>query len=101
MQSRSPRHSSVRREGAHEYYVGDEWNRHRREQDDRGYRESQRMLSREQSVSDGGHSPVAAAQLKRDAETRTNQIQCIGTFSRGQGDSMAKYVPYALGPPSC
>ena len=77
MRSRSPMHSHSRREGAREHHVGEYRDRHRREQGDRGYRESQSRLSREQSVSDRGHSPVAAAQLKREAETGTNQIQRI------------------------
>lgn len=70
-------HSHSRREGAREHHVGEYRDRHRRDQGDRGYRESQSRLSREQSVSDRGHSPVAAAQLKREAETGTNQIQRI------------------------
>lgn len=98
MRSQSPRYGRSRREGARERYEGEPRDRHRREQGDRGYRESQSRLSREQSVSDRGHSPVAAAQLKREAETPTNQIQRINTSAWERSHSPAEYVPYALMP---
>ena len=68
-------HGRPRRGGAREHHAGEKRERHRREQGDKGHKESQSRLSREQSVSDMGYSPVAAAQLKREAETRINQIQ--------------------------
>ncbi|MCJ1385322.1 U4/U6 small nuclear ribonucleoprotein prp4 [Xylographa soralifera] len=40
-----------------------------------GYRESRGRLSKEQSVSDRGHIPVATASIRREAETRKNQTQ--------------------------
>lgn len=89
MRSRSPRYGRSRREGARERYEGEPRDRYRREQGDRGYRESQSRLSREQSVSDRGHSPVAAAQLKREAETPTNQIQRIDTSAWERSHSPA------------
>ena len=98
MQSRSPMHGRPRREGAREHHAGEKWDRHRREQGDRGYREGQSRLAREQSVSDRGHSPVAAAQLKREAETRINQIQLIDRSAGERVDSPIEYVPYSLGP---
>lgn len=98
MRSRSPMHGRYKREGAPEHHTGGIRDRHRREQGDRSYRESQSRLSREQSVSDRGYSPVAAAHLKREAETRTNQIQHIGISAGLRMDSPAKYVPYFLGP---
>lgn len=79
-------HGRSRREGARERHVGARRDHHRREQGGRGYRDSQSRLSREQSVSDRGHSPVAAAQLRREAETRINQIQLIDN-SAGKGSS--------------
>ncbi len=87
MRSRSPMQGRSRREGAREHHAGENRDHHRRERGNRGYRESQSRLSREQSVSDRGHSPVAAAQLKREAETRTNQIQRITTSAKGQSGS--------------
>ena len=47
-----------------------------RGRDDNGYRESRGRLSREQSVSDRGYPPVAAASSRREAELRTHQTQC-------------------------
>lgn len=90
MRSRSPMHRRSKREGAPEHHAGDNRDRHRREQGDKGYRESQSRLSREQSVSDRGHSPVAAAQLKREAETRTNQIQRFDISAGLRMDSPAE-----------
>lgn len=96
MRSRSPVHGRFKREGAREHHAEKNRDRHRLEPGDRGYRESQRRLSREQSVSDRGHSPVAAAQLKREAETRTNQIQLIDAPAGERNDSSAEYVRYPL-----
>ena len=49
-------------------------------------------------MSDRGHSPVAAAQLKREAETPTNQIQRFDNSAWERSHSPAEYVPYALAP---
>lgn len=97
MRSRSPMHGRSRRVGARENDFGDNRDRRRREQGDRGYRESQSRLSREQSVSDRGHSPVATAQLKREAETRTNQIQRIDKLAGERSYLPAEYVPSSPG----
>ncbi|MCJ1391308.1 U4/U6 small nuclear ribonucleoprotein prp4 [Xylographa bjoerkii] len=40
-----------------------------------GYRESRERLSREQSVSDRGHTPVATASIRREAEKHNYQAQ--------------------------
>ncbi|KAL9068646.1 MAG: hypothetical protein Q9161_006084 [Pseudevernia consocians] len=50
------------------------------------------------SVSDRGHSPVAAAPLKQEAETRTNQIKRINTSAKEPRDSPTEYVQSSLGP---
>ena len=96
MRTRSPVHSRFRPEGAHEHHVGEKRDRHQREQGDIRYKESQSRLSREQSVSDRGHSLVAAAQLKREAEIRPNQIQRTDTSAGERSDSLAEYVRSAL-----
>ena len=95
MRIRSPIHSRFRPEGAHGHHGGKR-DRHQREQGDRRYKESQSRLSREQSVSDRGHSPVAAAQLKREAEIRPNQIQRVDTSAGETRDSLSEYVRSAL-----
>ena len=95
MQTRSPMHGRSRQERVREHHAVENRDRHRREHGDRRYRESQSRLSREQSVSDRGHSPVAAAQLKREAETRPNQIQRIDTPTGKQSDLPAEYVQSA------
>ena len=97
IRSRSPVYGRSRREGARMYNLGDNRDRHRREQGDKGHRESQSRFAREQSVSDRGHSPVATAQLTREAETRTNQIQRIDTSAGERNNSSAEYVPSSLG----
>ena len=96
VRSRSPMHGRRRRGGAREHHAGEQRDRHRREQGDRGYKESQSRLSREQSVSDMGYSPVVAAQLKREAETRINQIQ-LDISAGERGDSPIQYVSSSLG----
>ena len=98
MRSRSPMHGRSRREEAREHHVEENRDRYRREYGDRGHIESQSRLSREQSVSDRGHSPVAAARLKREAETRINQIQPIDIFTVQRSDLPAEYVPSSMGP---
>ena len=80
-------HGRSWREGARERPVEAKRDHRRREQGESGYRDSQSRLSREQSVSDRGHSPVAAAQLKREAETRINQIQLIDTSAGKRSSS--------------
>ncbi|CAD6592562.1 MAG: U4/U6 small nuclear ribonucleoprotein prp4 [Alectoria sarmentosa] len=92
MRSRSPMHGRSRREEAREHHVEETRDRYRREYGDRGHRESQSRLSREQSVSDRGHSPVAAARLKREAEIRINQIQRID-ISTGQRSDLPADTP--------
>ena len=97
LRSRSPLRGRSRREGVRERHAAGNRDHHRREQGDRGHRGSRCRLSREQSVSDRGHSPVATAQLKREAETRTNQIQRIEILSGRRSDSSPEYVPSSLG----
>ena len=97
VRSRSPMRGRSSREGVRERHAAGKRDRHRREQGDRGHKESRCRLSREQSVSDGGHSPVAAAQLKREAETRTNQIQRIEPSSGRRSNTSPEYVPSSLG----
>ena len=60
----------------------------------RGFRESGDRLPNEQSVSDRGHNPVAAAQSKCKAETNNIQAQAIITdATSGDTNRSAKYVP--------
>ena len=54
--------------------------------------ESRGKLSKEQSVSDRGHSSVAAAQLKHDAESNNNQTQHTDDSMETSEPSRAKYV---------
>ena len=98
MQRRSPICGRSRREEAREHHMGEKWDRRRREQDDGGYRESQSRFSREQSVSDMGYSPVATAHLKREAETRINQIQLVDTSAEEWSNPHVQYVPPSLTP---
>ena len=98
IRSWSPMHGRSRPEGVRGHHAGEKRDRHRREQGDRGYRESRSRLSREQSVSDRGQSPVAAAQLKREAETRINQIQLIDASTGERGNPLTEYVPASLRP---
>lgn len=65
---------------------------HWREQSGRGYNESRRKLSKEQSVSDRGHSSVAAAKIKHDAESRNTQAQHSTDSIQRLIPSTAKYV---------
>ena len=98
--SRSPNHLRTQR-WDHDRHSGknrggrghkDNW----REQSGRGYNESRSRLSKEQSVSDRGHSSVAAAQLKADAESRNNQTQHSADSVQKSTSSTAKYVPLWL-----
>ena len=57
------------------------------------YNESRSKLSKEQSVSDRGHSSVAAAQLKHHAESNNNQTQHADDSLGNSEPSRAKYVP--------
>ena len=65
---------------------------HWREQGGREYGESRSKLSTEQSVSDRGHSPVAAAKLRQEAEFRNNQTQHLDNPAEQYKESTAKYV---------
>ena len=60
------------------------------------YHESRSKLSKEQSVSDRGHSSVAAAQLKHHAESNNNQTQHADDSLEKSEPSRAKYVPLCL-----
>lgn len=61
-------------------------------QDDRGYSESRNKLSKAQSVSGRGQSPIAAAQGKRETEIKTNQTQHGGRPTGHSSQVSAKYV---------
>lgn len=63
---------------------------------DEVYSESRSKRSKEQSVSDRGHSSVAAAQVKHHAESRNNQTQPIDFPFEQPSSSTAKYVPPCL-----
>ena len=98
--SRSPTHLRTQR-WDHDRHSGknrasrahkDHW----REQSGRGYNESRRKLSKEQSVSDRGHSSVAAAQIKHDAESRNTQAQHSTDSIQRLIPSTAKYVHLRL-----
>lgn len=69
--------------------------RSRRDQGDQGYDESWSKLSKEQSVSDRGQHPVAAAQPRREAEIKKNQKQDCDSFAKRSAQT-AKYVPSSL-----
>lgn len=92
-----PMQDRSRREGVYGHQGGEEPERRWPEQGDKGDKESRSRLSTEQSVSDRGHSPVAAAKLKRDAETRINQIQRINTSVGELGNLSSEYVSSAIG----
>ena len=64
----------------------------RDERGDRGYKESRSKLSTEQSVSDRGHSSVAAARIKHKAESQKHQKQQAGKLQRDSDHSSARYV---------
>lgn len=97
--SRSPIHSQSQRTEYSQYSRrshGGQGSRDRwREQSDRGYGESSSKLSREQSVSDRGYSPIAAARLRQETESRNNQTQHMDN-SAEYNRSTAKYVPQSL-----
>ncbi len=57
------------------------------------YNESRSKLSKEQSVSDRGHSSVATAQLKHHAESNNNQTQHADDSLEKSEPFRAKYVP--------
>lgn len=61
----------------------------------RGYEKGRSRFSRDQSVSDRGHSPVATASLKQTAETRHNQKHNIVQDESTGADSAAKYVHHS------
>ena len=60
------------------------------------YNESRSKLSKEQSVSDRGHSSVAAAQFKHHAESNNNQTQRADNSFEKSEPFGAKYVPLCL-----
>ncbi|KAL9635889.1 MAG: hypothetical protein Q9164_003181 [Protoblastenia rupestris] len=65
-----------------------------REQGERKYGESRDTLSNEQSVSDRGQTPIAAAQSKHEAETSNVQTQhSINGDTSNDTSQSAKYVP--------
>ncbi len=94
--SRSPFHSRSSRpdnkmhDGRNGRADGPAW---RREQDDRGYRGNSSMFSNQQSVSDRGQGPVAAARAVREAEIKFNQKQHNGSSSRDSDQPRAECVP--------
>ena len=61
-----------------------------------GHRESKERLSREQSVSDRGQNPVAAASIRQKAETRNNQAQDNSHSKQDLGHSLDKCVSSIL-----
>lgn len=76
---------------------GDRGSREQRHgQNNRRYDESRSRLSREQSVSDRGHSPVAAARMKQEAEFQKTQTQHTDNLAGYPGPATAKYVPPRL-----
>ena len=94
--SRSPVHNKPRR-SAKDVDVGRSYDGRtprtdRRDQNAREYGESRNRLSTKQSVSDRGHSPVATAQLRHEAEFRDNQTQRTGRLLEERNQSAAKYV---------
>ena len=98
--SRSPNHLRTQR-WDHDRHSGknrggrgskDTW----REQSGRGNNQSRSRHSNEQSVSHRGHTTVAAAQLKADAESRNNQTQHSADSVQKSTSSTAKYVPLWL-----
>lgn len=92
--NRSPMHSRSHRL-EHDHIPGR--NRgasdHRRERGELGYSEGRSKLSTKQSVSDRGHSPVAATRLRQEAEFRKNQTQHLDNSAIENSGSAAKYVP--------
>ncbi|KAL8809785.1 MAG: hypothetical protein Q9200_003121 [Gallowayella weberi] len=64
--------------------------------DRRGYEKAPSRLSREQSVSDRGHSPVATASFKHKAETNHEQKHAGERLTANQDQFTAKYVRHLL-----
>ena len=94
--SRSPPHFGSKKTESERYPQDrrDVRSRHYTERD-RGNHESQEnrgRLSREQSVSDRGLTPVAAAPSKREAENRINQTQHNRILSLNSSHVADKYV---------
>ncbi len=70
-----------------------------RSRNGQGYRESSGRLSSQQSVSDRGYSPVAAASVTHEAETKNNQTQHFDLSKPTFRQPADEYVPpYLLGP---
>lgn len=63
----------------------------------RGYEETRKGFSREQSVSDRGHSPVATASSRQKAETRHDQTHKNDKSETSNDRSAAEYVLYHMG----
>ncbi|KAL8776797.1 MAG: hypothetical protein Q9194_002930 [Teloschistes cf. exilis] len=72
--------------------------RGRQDQGQRGYEKGHIRFSRDQSVSDRGQSPVAAASFKQNAETRHDQKRGTEQSESSNVRSTAKYV---LRSPEC
>ncbi len=81
-------HDNYRGTNHHSRGAREDW----REQGERGYDESRSRLSTEQSVSDRGHSPVAAARLRREAEFRNNQTEREASLAEQRRNSTTEYV---------
>ena len=67
-----------------------------RRQSERGRYGRRGRLSPEQSVSDRGHSPVAAVKVKQEAEFRNNQTHPLGKSAGQRSDSAAGCVRSSL-----
>ncbi|KAL8805800.1 MAG: hypothetical protein Q9182_001712 [Xanthomendoza sp. 2 TL-2023] len=64
--------------------------------DRRGYEKAPSRLSREQSVSDRGHSPVATVSSKHKAEINHEQKYTSGRLTANEDQFTAKYVRHLL-----
>ena len=96
IRSRSPSQYKSKHQGYESRRARDHRGReardYRREQGGRGHNESRKMLSREQSVSDRGNSPVAAARVRQEAEFQTNQTHSADDSTGPQSLPTAKFV---------
>lgn len=87
--SLAPHHARHREIGRDARRDGHGWQDHDRRRHDK---EGRSMLSREQSVSDRGYSPVATASYKQKAETKPEQKYHNEMPHLSQGSVTAKYV---------
>lgn len=69
------------------------WSRSWGDQSGREYQEGRSRHCQKQSVSDRGHSPVAAANTKQEAETAITQNRSIIVSGLELHDPLAEYVP--------